>query len=294
MSVVFPAVRDFSLCAERWRPICFCFTFLTACYIAIMINSLLAISLHLLALPGLRDQTITLQCGAQVSFVDHSQDPEISWMYYDAQIASAYPNAVLFGHATNRYNCHSFAFYAQQPAYRNYEIYGEEIEDILSAYFTEVSFTDVVPGDRILYYSCPSGTAGGDYLEHSGIVSKKISGSSSYSGNLTGLDKVFVNSKWGKYGLYRHVGNYCTYADQQGSLAIQKIRFFHINYSHTHSYSYSSDSTYHFKQCSCGCFYEEHTFVPYNIPTSNLLSPQYIPGWRCNQCHYVTEVDPFI
>jgi len=261
-----------------------------------MTTSLLAIALHLLCLSrGSPDQGILLQCGTRVDYNDHSNDPEINYLISDLQVSNSYPNATMLAHGTNRYNCHSYAFYNQKPSLRGYEITADSILPVLSVKYTEVSFSNAAPGDRVLYFHGSSQSNPYEFLEHSGIIAKKDSGTSLFSGNLEGIDKITVNSKWGDNGLYKHPGNHCPYVPSSpGSSGINYygVRYYHIYYTHSHSYTYSQfDDSLHLRQCACGCYYEAHNLVPYNIPTGLGDSPDYIPGWRCSQCYYVTEVN---
>lgn len=258
-----------------------------------MVGSLGTIALHLLALTGTPIQR-QLQCGPWVTLYDHTGENDVIYTNLDAQVASDFPNVYKLDRATKYYNCHSFAFYRQYKTQRNYELYGSEVEDYALPCYTEVSFSSVIPGDKILYYSQ---TWGVSYLEHSGIVTKKLGGSSNYTGGLYGIDLLYVDSKWGERGLYKHKGHDCIYVGAQSNYNTVPAAFVKFYRSgHWHNYSYidlyqleDCDETFHFKSCSCGGYYEEHNYVPYNIYTlTKTGEPQYISAYRCSLCDHIS------
>jgi hypothetical protein len=92
-----------------------------------------------------------------------------------------YPNALLLRNPTDKYNCHSYAWYSQSTS--NYMWMPDP-----SLYWQDGSYHDgtfPIIGYKINY------TNGG----HSGIMN----------------DNNYVTSKWGAYGLMKHYYTYCPY-----------------------------------------------------------------------------------
>lgn len=116
----------------------------------------------------------------QVALIDELTSAEIS--AYDSDYASKYPAATKLYHATNRFNCHSYAWYSQNTATNNYWIRSPK------AYWEDGSYTKtgIALNCKVRYLS---GT-------HSAVVSY-------YSNGVT-----YYTSKWGSHGLYYHAPNY--------------------------------------------------------------------------------------
>ena len=108
----------------------------------------------------------------------------------DKYVASRYPSASKIRSASNRYNCHSYAWYStssSNPYWMNDP----------SAYMKDGSYSNVG-----FYPTAVNQKLFDPYNNHSGIIYK--TGSSVYT--------VEITSKWGEYGLYRHVLYYGPYA----------------------------------------------------------------------------------
>ena len=118
----------------------------------------------------------------------------VVWFYYDDftgdektmldyQVSQSYPNATRLRSATKFYNCHSYAWYSTSTG--NHYWMNDP-----SKYMSDGSYSPITPAvGRVVYYK----------NEHSAIISS-ISGSN-----------VYVTSKWGQLGLYRHLESYGPY-----------------------------------------------------------------------------------
>ncbi len=107
---------------------------------------------------------------------------------------STYPNATRLRNPTNRYNCHSYAWYSQSSTNNVWMDYPQ-------AYMSDGSYSNATNWSarvnaRIFY---PGATI---YDSHSGIVTKA---SSTWSTSI-------VTSKWGEKSLMSHVATDCPYS----------------------------------------------------------------------------------
>ena len=101
---------------------------------------------------------------------------------------------------------------------------------------------------------------------------------------------VWVQSKWGYYGLYEHRGDQCPYTSLISGGTATYVKFYRYNISHTHTYSYDVlDATYHYASCECGDIIVEHTFSQQILPSSEINNPNYIPSYTCTYCGYVSS-----
>lgn len=122
--------------------------------------------------------------------------------------------------ANNAYNCHSYAWYEQEPARNNYWI-SYPISYIDDFSYTEV--TDVRPGDIICYWAYGWNYMSGEWtvgynITHSAIV---VSGSIDLSDSTT-LSNINLISKWGDYGVYTHDGDECPYGTEDSQFRYVK------------------------------------------------------------------------
>ena len=122
--------------------------------------------------------------------------------------------------ANNAYNCHSYAWYEQEPARNNYWI-DYPISYIDDFSYTEV--TDVRPGDIICYWAYGWNYMSGEKtlgynITHSAIV---VSGSIDLSDNTT-LSNINLISKWGYGGVYTHDGDECPYGTEDSEFRYVK------------------------------------------------------------------------
>ena len=180
------------------------------------------------------------------------------------------------------YNCHSYAFYSQRIETNQYGIPNPSLY-INDGSYIEIPYSQVQVRDRIVYFDED------DNIVHSGVVrgttGQTPNGVCGYS------NTVWVQSKWGYYGLYEHRGDQCPYTSLINGGTATYVKFYRYNMSHTHSYSYDVfDSKYHYSSCECGEVIVEHTFELQSIfPLSNEYDPNYIPSYVCTYCGYVSR-----
>ncbi len=108
--------------------------------------------------------------------------------------------------ANEAYNCHSYAFYSQDPLTNNVWM------DYPNSYLDDYTYvvTDVIrPGDIVCYWSYGHGPDGysSPFISHSAIV---VSGTANINYNPT-LSDVTLISKWGMEGVYKHEFDECPY-----------------------------------------------------------------------------------
>ena len=124
---------------------------------------------------------------------------DVPWSYHgisydDAVLVqqaylSTYPDSVVVSGISKDYNCHSYAWYSQNHLTNDIWVRSP------SAYMTDGSYsshTTIAVGDKV-YWNNGS---------HSGIVSGLGGGTT---------NSVYVTSKWGPYGLFRHRISDCPY-----------------------------------------------------------------------------------
>jgi len=107
------------------------------------------------------------------------------------EMLEAYPSTVLLASYSQKYNCHSYAWYSTSTS----NMYWMPEPDM---YIDDESYTSstYVSGARVTY------TVSGN-IDHSAIVA--------YDG--MSVSNVTVNSKWGVLGLFQHALEDCPYAD---------------------------------------------------------------------------------
>ncbi len=182
-----------------------------------------------------------------------------------SEIESNYPNAIFLSEATNRYNCHSYAWYSQDYATNMYWI-NDPSAYLVGNYYVEVN--SPMSGDIICYYN-------GTTAVHSGIVV------TSHYGNTNGVcgnsNLMTVQSKWADGGLYEHRGDQCPYTtaaygysnmtDEDKATTIGTSVKYYRRSNHTHTFTYDSCNIdgRHQKTCN-GCsvvIWEEHVASSY-------------------------------
>lgn len=139
------------------------------------------------------DDTVYTPNGTPVSVI--VDQPKLSMREaYDLNVQAAllYPNAERLREPTNKYNCHSYAWYSQSSSNNKWM-------NNPSAYISDGSY--YVSGNpqsnyKMIYLY-------GTRIDHSAIIETRLSGIS----NINFRDMVIVKSKWGQAGLYRHNGN---------------------------------------------------------------------------------------
>lgn len=199
-------------------------------------------ALRLKPYPDYTTHTLYTPKGTSVlvyAFLNEIPSSEIIQM--DQKMESDYPAAVRLDSATNKYNCHSYAWYLASPENTYW------MNDP-SAYYTDGSYVESVGnvGDIICYFS----NSGANL--HSGIVIERNSGVS--NGICGDSNLVTVRSKWGSYGLYEHRGDQCFYPTTNGGDAT------YVKYYHAHDYttSYTISAATHTAYCSCGAYITEN------------------------------------
>lgn len=195
--------------------------------------------------------------------------------YFNTDIRIATP--------TSKYNCHSYAWHSQNISENDYWI-DDPNEYYTDGSYVEIPYNQVQIRDRIIYLD-----SNGRNI-HSGIVR----GTTGLSPNgVCGYSNtVWVQSKWGKAGLYEHRGDQCPYTVSTYGGTAASVKFYRYNISHTHSYSYNVlDSSYHYASCDCGDIIVEHTFEQQQVFPLMLdeYSPNYIPRYECTYCGYVSS-----
>lgn len=161
------------------------------------------------------------------------------------------------------------------------------IEDILlyitDGSYIEVSYSQVQLRDRIVYFDEDG------KIVHSGIV--RGTTGQSLNGVCGYANTVWVQSKWGYYGLYEHRGDQCPYTSLVNGGEATYVKFYRYNISHTHNYSYEVlDSTYHYASCDCGDIIVEHTFTQQMLSLCDESNPNYIPSYICTYCGYESGI----
>lgn len=207
------------------------------------------------------------------------------------------PLAIRLHTATARYNCHSYAWVSQNATTQEYWV-----DDPGNFYLTGNTYVEVttpMAGDIICYFDdngTPNDTSDDTNL-HSGIVVvTNVATSNGLCGN---SNTVLVESKWGKYGVYRHNGYECPYTDYYLSVkptVPEKSRAEYVKYfrksNHTHNFnSYTGDSHMDYHECACYCgriIHEMHEWISTPIRPRSIVSPDYVPQYTCAKCGVVT------
>lgn len=151
-------------------------------------------------------------------------------------MATSYPNAIRKADANTNYNCHSFAWYSQDIRSNHYWM------DDPSEYIHDGSYvlSDGQPGDIMVYYN--------DFrIIHSAIVLERMSGTPMTARNDSNLVRVI--SKWGKAGLYEHIGNECGYVptDPSNYSSAEYVSYYRLSTQETiKSSDYGFDPQYYF------------------------------------------------
>ncbi len=178
-------------------------------------------------------------------------------------------SAVKIANGSFKYNCYTYAMFFEGNIgginqLDNNKIFCINVPDNLlkSPCYESVTFNNVIPGDVALYYVTTNMDHQEEGYRHSGIVYSK--------GNT--LNNTVVESKWGKYAVYRHNIMDCPYvglpSSQGGYFANLTISFARF----THDYSYrlirknSVATSYHLAECKdCGVYHAEaHDFINRN------------------------------
>ena len=219
--------------------------------------------------------TVTVYTNNELSSILISQYNQISDAYFTSDIR--------ISDASKIYNNYSYTLYSQNIDENEYCI-DDAYLYINDGSYIEIPYTQVQVRDRIVYYNS------NNEIVHSGVVrgttGQTPNGVCGYS------NTVWVQSKWGYYGLYEHRGDQCPYTSLINGGTATYVKFYRYNVSHTHSYSYDVlDSSYHYASCECGDVIVEHTFELQSIfPLSNEYDPNYIPSYVCTYCGYVSRL----
>lgn len=200
---------------------------------------------------------------------------------YNTLSDSFFSNDVRISNASSKFNGHSYTFHKQNLRDNKCLIDDPHLY-ISDGSYKEISYSQVQPRDRIVYYNS------NNEIVHSGVV-RGTTGQSS-NGVCGYANTVWVQSKWGYYGLYEHRGDQCPYTSLISGGTATYVKFYRYNISHTHTYSYDVlDATYHYASCECGDIIVEHTFSQQILPLSEINDPNYIPSYTCTYCGYVSS-----
>ncbi|MBQ7152556.1 MAG: hypothetical protein IJR83_01295, partial [Clostridia bacterium] len=218
--------------------------------------------------------------------------------------------AIYLSTATNRYNCHSYAWHSTNTSTNNVWIPDP------SNYISDHSYCCVATlqvGDIIIY--CDDMDTPFIYTDdeiiHSGIVTGVLSGTS--NGLCGTSDLVTVTSKWGGQARYSHNGYHCPYTefcplDPDDQIA-EYVRYYRLS-----TFNYSNTGLYSGHQCTCTlCGHQDvkpHTYSYVNIDLSsghrvtcskcNLFEIEehdwqtYLDGYRCSKCGVFSSYIPVI
>ena len=178
--------------------------------------------------------------------------------------------------STFRYNCHSFAWYSDDPLTNPYWMDSPDAYySGSSPYYTEVFIPQT--GDKICYFNSNGNNV------HSGIIIEISSGVS--NGAIEGIDLIKVKSKWGRSGLFEHAGDHCPYIiNPVPGDTITDIKYFrHHTHSFTSSYT-SNGASNHEAYCACGAHVTQGHTLNYSYTN------QYYHGVSCADCSYSAQV----
>lgn len=209
----------------------------------------------------------------QVDTLDRTNDDIDYWqmLTLNNQIAADYPNAIFLDNATNKYNCHSYAWYMQNSQY-NLHWMNSPSQYVLDFSYSQVIVSPQV-GDIICYIN-----SNGQKI-HSGRITQVFAGSSN---GVCGSSNLYqVTSKWGGYGLYSHRGDQCPYTSYGGAtgngLAVM-VLFYRLNSSHVHSWNFYPHNNYqHYGYCSCSqVIFENHNWISISKDEGEKGLPTYL------------------
>ncbi len=218
---------------------------------------------------------VTTPNGSEVPVQTNEELSNSTIIEYDSYIDELYPDAIRLRSASSLYNCHSYAWYSQSIA----NIYWMNNP---SKYYEDLSYISTTSpqiGDIVCYFN-DNGTS--DINDDSNVHSGIIVGTNNNNPNssLNNLNTYVVESKWGRYGLYRHRGDYCLYIDD-GSVSY--IKYFKRHSTHSFDYTYEwLDYTKHKAICECG----EYEQTPHVVQAGSLTSPYS----RCFLCGGLVRV----
>lgn len=218
---------------------------------------------------------------SQVNAYSYSEFSNSQIENYNIVSDRFFSSDVRISNASYKYSSHSYTFYSQRVDLNHYWIPNPSLY-INDGSYIEVSYTNVQPRDRIVYYNS------NNEIVHSGVV-RGTTGQTP-NGVCGYANTVWVQSKWGYYGLYEHRGDQCPYTSLISGGTATYVKFYRYNISHTHTYSYDVlDATYHYESCECGDIIVEHTFSQQILPLSEINNPNYIPSYTCTYCGYVSS-----
>ncbi len=217
--------------------------------------------------------------GNSVSTVQNTTDLSSSQIAEcNSFVSSICPNAIFLSGPTNKYNCHSYAWYMQNHFYNTHWM--PSPDTYVSDYSYTPIYSNVQVGDIICYINSSGAKI------HSGRINQVLGGTSN---NVCGDSNLYqVTSKFGMCGLYSHRGDECPYtsyySDAYGENLATSVQYFRISSSHSHSLNYISHSNYqHFVFCSCSmAYYENHDWESNNKSSGD--EQEYVPSYTCTKC----------
>jgi hypothetical protein len=117
-----------------------------------------------------------------------------------------YPSVTILRNPTNRYNCHSYAWYSTSTTNVHWMPYP-------TPYMTDGSYTQV--GTAVSLTTIPSAIS-----NSSKVVWLQSVGNNSYLPIHSGIkySSTLITSKWGAMGLYRHSQGYTPYHDDTSAI----------------------------------------------------------------------------
>ena len=133
--------------------------------------------------------------GTPVSVIADRTEMSSGEIYYaNWWVSNYYPNATILAGPTNKYNCHSYAWYWMST----YNIYWMNDP---SAYMWD--------GSSVYYGTTPGIRISGLRMYYPGEHSAYMTGR--YPSNSTSYGDITCKSKWGSLPLMSHKANYCPY-----------------------------------------------------------------------------------
>lgn len=254
-------------------------------------NCDVAVAYHKYMIPITPSGDVTIYVWeAQISF------PSDILENIDETYSGLYP-AIKISGASGYYNCHSYAWYSQDFDTNRYWI-DEPDNYYLSSTGLYSSVSSPQLGDRICYMdNRDTSNTSDDFNEHSGIVSRLLSGTS--NGLCGNSDLLEVTSKWGGNGLYIHNGYECPYTDYLFDGRADYVVYYRP-LGHTHSYTYSDYGSLTDHKVFCDCvgttMYEEHSwtfgYIGASVVEYGMISPDAIPIYTCMDCGATSPTIP--
>lgn len=156
-----------------------------------------------LAKLGATNYTVKTPNGSSVSVLKRAELSSKEIDLINSTFQASYPLAVYLSSATNKYNCHSYAWYKQST---NYIYWMNSPKTYVSDGSYKYVGTKPTAKSQKVVYKSQNGAA--DYWHHSGVVTQK--------------SPVKITSKWGQGPLMNHLSHYCPYFNDANVLSYYK------------------------------------------------------------------------